>query len=278
MIEFCCPVRKCGEKLNIDGNRMACSAGHSFDRAKQGYWNLTQPQDRKSSRPGDSDEAVAARHRWLSRGYIDPLIEELRKWISQPIDSVAISEQPVLTTLDLGCGEGSLAPKLFGNEASGYCGIDLSKKALRLAARNCPEATWVLANADRALPLADNSIDRVVSLFGRRPAGEMRRVLRPGGDCIIAVPAPEDLIELRELVQLSGNRRSRWEIVVEEMESAGLKLLEHQLWSAQVEMDTDAINDALAMTYRGARHSQQSRIESLTSMSVTLSADLILLR
>jgi 23S rRNA (guanine745-N1)-methyltransferase len=278
MIEFCCPVRKCGEKLSIDGNRMACRAGHSFDRAKQGYWNLTQPQDRKSSRPGDSDEAVAARHRWLSRGYIDPLIEELGKWVSQPAANVATNEQPVLTTVDLGCGEGSLAPKLFGNEASGYCGIDLSKKALRLAARNWPEATWVLANADRTLPLADNSIDRVISLFGRRPAGEIRRVLRPGGICVIAVPAADDLIELRELVQLSGSRRSRWETVVEEMESVGLKLLEHQSWGAQVEMDADSINDALAMTYRGARHSQQSRIESLTSMSVTLSADLILLK
>ena len=33
-----CPV--CGEKLNSSPRGLACSRGHSFDRAKEGYVNL----------------------------------------------------------------------------------------------------------------------------------------------------------------------------------------------------------------------------------------------
>jgi 23S rRNA (guanine745-N1)-methyltransferase len=167
---------------------------------------------------------------------------------------------------------------LFPAEADGYCGIDLSKRAIKLASRRWPEATWVLANADRILPAADASVDRVISLFGRRPAKEIGRVLGPGGTCLIAVPGEDDLIELREQVQETGIRRSRWETVVDEMSAAGLNHVEHRLWQQRVDLEPDAIADALAMTYRAARHSQQIRLESLSAMNVTLSADVILLR
>ena len=43
-------------------------------------------------------------------------------------------------------------------------------------------------------------------------------------------------------------------------------------------LQPDAIADALAMTYRAVRHSEQTRLQSLTEMTVTLSADLVLLR
>jgi len=45
----------------------------------------------------------------------------------------------------------------------------------------------------------------------------------------VAVPGEEDLIELREQVQQTGRRRSRWEIVVEELEAVALKFKQHQL-------------------------------------------------
>jgi len=45
---------------------LRCEAGHHFDQAKESYWNLTQPQDKKSSNPGGNRDAVLARHRWLN--------------------------------------------------------------------------------------------------------------------------------------------------------------------------------------------------------------------
>ncbi|TWU01924.1 methyltransferase domain-containing protein [Neorhodopirellula pilleata] len=270
MFELRCTVRDCQHILQRNESGATCEAGHHFDRAKQGYWNLLQPQDRKSKHPGDCDEAVLARHRWLRRGYADGLIETLRHWTNDG--------EPDQRTLDLGCGEGSFGPALFSNSPQSYCGIDLSKRAIRLAVQNWREATWVLANADRVLPVADASVDRIVSLFGRRPVTEIRRALKPGGDLIVAVPGEEDLIELRERVQQSGHRRSRAEAIVDEMYDVGLECVEQINWAVAVNLQTDAIADAMAMTYRGVRHSQQSRLESIDAMKVTLAADLMLFR
>ena len=275
MFELSCPVRKCNETLRRNERGLTCHAGHHFDRAKAGYWSLLQPQDRKSLHPGDCDEAVLARRRWLERGYAGKLIDELDSLIQT---GRRCNPGLASSVLDLGCGEGSFGPALFPNGAAGFCGMDLSKRAVKLAAKGWPEATWVLANADRPLPVADLSVHCVMSLFGRRPTSEMFRVLVPGGCCIIAVPGEEDLIELRETVQQTGHLRSRWEAVVQELVDAGLEFVEHRLWRQQLELQPDAIADALAMTYRAVRRSQQSRVETLTVMNVTLAADLLLLR
>ncbi len=274
MFPLRCTVRNCFEPLTPSDRGLACSRGHHFDRAKEGYWSLIQPQDRRSLRPGDPDSAVLARHRWLARGHAASLVEVLNPWVQR---SRTLTDG-ACNTLDLGCGEGFFAPLLFAGEAEGYCGIDLSKRALRLASRGWPQATWVHANADRTLPSPSECVDRVLSLFGRRPVEEIRRVLRADGVCIVAVPGEEDLIQLREYVQQAGHRRSRWEMVIEEMAAVGLEFVEHQLWQHSVELDRDAIADALAMTYRAGRRSEQSRLEGVSSMRVTLAADLLYLR
>ena len=268
MFQLQCTVRKCPHLLTLKADGLFCDAGHHFDKPKGGFWNLLQPQDKKSLNPGDSEDAVLARHRWLQRGFAAGLIEALLPWTSDPA---------IERVLDLGCGEGTFGPALFGNSEASYCGVDLSKRAIRLAAKRWTAGTWVLANADRFLPAADNSVDCILSLFGRRPTAEIARVLKPGGRCIVAVPGEEDLIQLREQVQQTGRRRSRWEVVVEELEAAGLQFHQHQLWNTNVELDPEAIADALAMTYRAVRNSQHDRAEKLDTMSVTLAADLILM-
>lgn len=269
MFELRCTVRNCASVLQRTDSGLTCDRGHHFDRAKQGYWNLLQPQDRKSKNPGDCEEAVLARHRWLQRGYANGLIERLKLWIEPSAET---------RSLDLGCGEGTFGPAFFGQFPGSYCGIDLSSKAIKLASRNWPEGTWVLANADRTLPVTDGSVDRVLSLFGRRPVSEIGRVLSRSGECIVAVPGEEDLIELREQVQQSGVRRSRWELICDEMSEVGLECVEHSLWSERIELQPDAIADALAMTYRAVRHSQKSRLESVQATVVTLAADLMRFR
>ncbi|TWU58674.1 23S rRNA (guanine(745)-N(1))-methyltransferase [Rubripirellula tenax] len=280
MFQLRCTVRNCLGILAARDGGLFCEAGHHFDRAKEGYWSLLQPQDRKSKTPGDAESAVLARHRWLERGLGQGLVDAIGPWIeaSRQTDPEQTVTAQSPRTLDLGCGEGTFGAALFAGEADGYCGVDLSKRAIKLAARRWPDATWVLANADRFLPAADASVDRVVSLFGRRPIGEIQRVLKADGICIVAVPGDDDLIELREQVQQAGHRRSRWELIVEEMEASGFRCVDRQRWMQVVELDADAIADAMAMTYRGVRHSQQARLENVTSATVTLSADLLLLR
>jgi len=277
MFPLRCTVRDCQQPLERRERNLVCGDNHHFDQAKQGYWNLLQPQDKKSKNPGDSEDAVLARRRWLQRGYAISLIDTLRPWFAAN-GTYANQEGTNQRTLDLGCGEGSLGPALFSNEADSYCGIDLSKRAIKLAARGWPDTTWVLANADRVLPAADQSVQRVISLFGRRPVSEIHRVLAPGGICVVAVPGEEDLIELREQVQQAGHRRSRWEMIADEMSDAGMEVVEQKNWRSNVKLEPDAIADALAMTYRAVRHSQKSRLDAVQTMNVTLATDLLLLR
>lgn len=271
MFELRCTVRNCCQLLRLDRDGLVCGAGHRFDRAKQGYWPLVQPQDRKSLKAGDTDEAVLARQRWLGRGYATGLLKTLRPMVELDLRNSA--EAP--RTLDLGCGEGTFGPALFKNEAEGYCGVDLSKRAIRLASRSWPDATWVLANADRELPAADATVDRVVSWFGRRPVREIARVLLPQGTCVIAVPHPDDLMELREQAQQQAVRRDRAEMIIEEMEASGMRLSKQVVWTERHQLDASAIRDAMSMTYRAVRHSQQARLQEVETMEVTLAAQLL---
>lgn len=271
MFPLRCSVRRCEHLLERDGPNLRCPAGHHFDQAKQGYWPLLQPQDRKSLRCGDSDESVDARQRWVRRGFMDGMLELLRAWCQRVNESDSVPY-----TLDLGCGEGTFGKHLLSNEATGYCGIDLSKRALKFAAREWASTTWVWANADRTLPAADQSVDRVISLFGRRPVNEIVRVLKPQGLLIVAVPGQDDLKELREVAQQTAVARDRATAIAESFQEQKLRCVARETWQTSVTLDSDAIADAMAMSYRAFRHSQRQRMEELTSIETTLAAELLL--
>ena len=87
-------------------------------------------------------------------------------------------------------------------------GVDLSAAAIDLAARRYPEATWIVANADRSLPYAAGAFDLVLSIDARLNPAEMRRVLKADGRLLVAVPAADDLVELRAAVLGEGSAAS----------------------------------------------------------------------
>ncbi|MFK7736567.1 MAG: methyltransferase domain-containing protein [Pirellulaceae bacterium] len=275
-----CSVRGCTRPLRLVDSCLRCDANHSFDRAKYGYWSLLQPQDRKSVTPGDCDEAVDARRDWLSFGHMAGLIELIRTELLRDVQSVTASDsdaRPVCVA-DLGCGEGAFSQSVFRDQPNHhFIGLELSKRALRYAARSWPQATWVLANADRTLPLRDGSCNVVTSFFGRRPVDEIKRVLHSSGVCIVAVPGENDLIQLREKAQSQGIRRNRIQQIVDQFSAAGLKLRRQQLWEHEVVLNRDAMMTAMRMTYRAARHSQRDRLaaESIDGLPLTLAADLM---
>jgi 23S rRNA (guanine745-N1)-methyltransferase len=185
-----------------------------------------------------------------------------------------IGPPPGARVLDAGCGEGTLTLALAAGRGWDLGGLDLSARAIGRAARSGPDATWIVANADRALPIADASLDLVLSLFARRPAAELRRVVRPGGIVVIAVPGAEDFIELRELAQGDGARRERVPAVRAELVAA-LEPKGEARWTALVRLDRASIEDALAMTYRGARRSETLRIAGTEALETTLATDIL---
>lgn len=262
-----CPVRHCGAPLERRENAFACARGHSFDVARSGYVNLLQPQDRRSKQPGDPREAVEARRRLVDAGHGGPLLKALL----EEIDGIGLL--PGAAVLDVGCGEGFYLGYLARQREIEAHGLDLSVPAVDLAARRYPEVTWIVANADRLLPCAAGSFGLVLSIDARLNPAEMRRVLAPGSRLLVAVPAPDDLVELRAAVLGEGALHDRMD------RAAGLlaedfKLEARRTVRETVRMDPEALRDLLAATYRGARESRRARAESLSAMTVTLGHDL----
>jgi 23S rRNA (guanine745-N1)-methyltransferase len=273
MPRLTCTVRACSLPLVREADLLRCAAGHSFDRAREGHWNLLQPQDRRSAAAGDRLETLLARGRWLARGFADGLTEVVA-------DSAGLDTLPAgAVVLDVGCGDGAVAARLCSGRDVDLCGIDLSTAAARVAARRLPAGTWIVANADRGLPLATASVDLALSVFGRRPVPELARVVRPGGRLVAAVPAEDDLAELREAAQGRTLRRERRAGLLAELADAPFRACGHISWRIRAAHDRDAAIDALTMTYRGLRRSERERLEvrlgTLVRLEVTLAADVL---
>ena len=99
--------------------------------------------------------------------------------------------------LDAGCGDGYYLGTLAGQSQCQAHGIDISIPAIDAAARRYPACEWIVANADRLIPYADASFSVVMSITARMNPIEFRRVIRDDGKLLIALAAPDDLIELR---------------------------------------------------------------------------------
>jgi 23S rRNA (guanine745-N1)-methyltransferase len=266
-----CSVRGCGFTLERRGASYGCASGHLFDVARSGYVNLLQPQDARSRRPGDSAEALAARRRCFERGLEAHVLEAV-------VDEIGALRGPRETrVLDVGCGEGQYLAALAARSDSAAYGLDISTRAIDRAARSIPNATLVVANADRRIPFAGGSFDVVLSVTARRNAAEFRRVLASDGSAVVVVPAADDLVELREAVLGERVVASRVERVVEEL-ATHFSLARHREARLRVLLGPDAIRDALAATYRAARRSERRLAEDLDEAEVTFARDVLTFR
>ena len=236
--------------------------------ARRGYVNLLQPQDRRSPRPGDSAAAVAARRRFLARGFEAELTRAIGGLLTlAPGDAL----------LEVGCGEGHYLGAFverFGCE--GY-GVDLSVPAIEAAAARGAALRLVVANADRALPYADGSFAAVASITARRNPAEFRRVIRADGRLLLVIPGPDDLIELREAVLGRGLLQDRVDDAVAAF-APRFTLERHERLRHVAHLDAAAIHDVMAGSYRAGRASRRDRLVALGPLAVTLSRDALVLR
>ena len=205
--------------------------------------------------PGDTADAVAARRRLHDRGVTGPLLEGITSILAPSSNDVV---------LDAGCGDGfylgSLAEQ-FGFDAHG---VDISIPAIDGAARRFPKCEWIVANADRQIPYADQSFSIIMSITARMNTEEFQRVLRTDGRLLVGIPASEDLIELR------GVGRDRAARTIETFAS-GFSLVEQRRVTTTAELDAAALEDVLLSIYRPMRTEPLQAV-----MKVTFSLDLLL--
>ncbi|MGE0308094.1 MAG: putative RNA methyltransferase [Acidimicrobiia bacterium] len=191
-----CP--HCAQRLDDVAGGVQCPNGHRFDRAREGYVHLL-PAGRIKGRPaGDDEPMVKARRAFFDAGHYRPVMATVAERIGEQLATSAATT--TTHVLDAGCGEGAYLAAVTGRlgNAVGW-GIDVSKPAVRLAAKRYKAHRYAVASSYR-LPFADGVLDAVITVFAPRHFPELFRVLRPGGIVVVASPGPEHLDGLKALL------------------------------------------------------------------------------
>ncbi|MFJ5956299.1 methyltransferase domain-containing protein [Paenarthrobacter sp. NPDC092416] len=186
---LCCPVCQGPLTLKEDPKHaLVCGLGHSFDSAKQGYFNLLTGKGTVFE--ADSADMVTARQGFLDSGHYRALAALIAELAGQALAG------PRSVVIDAGTGTGYYLRSILDRTPARAIGLDISKFALRRAARLNPEAVNIVWDVWRRLPIADNAADVLMVVFAPRNPAEFARVLRPGGTLIIVTPRPGHLAEV----------------------------------------------------------------------------------
>lgn len=207
MSSWKCP--SCSNVLFLNNKTWACTNGHSYDVAKEGYVNLLLVQHKNSKQPGDNKEMVNGRRAFLEQGFYQPLADSISKIFNQHLITLStlstlptIEDQTEVNFFDAGCGEG-----YYMNQVSQLCiktdlkikfsGLDISKFAVQKAAKKYPNNHFSVASTFQ-LPLVSNSQDAVLQIFAPSSEIEIHRVLKPSGIWITVNPAANHLYEFKQ--------------------------------------------------------------------------------
>lgn len=194
---FTCPL--CASPLLCEDKVYRCNRGHAFDISAAGYTHLL-PANRKNSKfPGDDKQMVSARTAFLDGGYYAPLRNALCQLV---VPDAGGFSAPAL--LDSGCGEGYYTQGLSAALSDAglntqITGVDISKFALKKAAKRLPSAEFGVASVYQ-LPLAENSINLLVNVFSPLALDEFSRLIQSGGYFYYVVPSARHLWQMKEVL------------------------------------------------------------------------------
>lgn len=260
-----CP--HCHEPLESAERTLRCANNHSFDQARQGYWNLLLPQQKHSRDPGDNAEMIAARRDFLDRGFYAPLAQQVA---TKAAELTADTETPCL--LDIGCGEGYYTARIAQALSDAHIyGLDISKHAAKAACRRSKEIDWLVASSAQ-IPLADHSCDLAVLIFSRLLPEEILRVLKPTGKLILVWPGTDHLLELRQRIYPQVNSHDSDPSSL--LQENGFITAAIEPVTFELNLDTaDKISALLEMTPHGKRSPREAREKLLAEGSLNVRCD-----
>ncbi len=246
--------------LNENGNAK-CALNHSFDRAKEGYYNLLLSS--VGGVHGDNREMVEARRYFLATGAYRPLAETV----------AALSRKYFFggNILDIGCGEGyytDIIEQMLAADGVplSMSGFDISKDAVKRAARKNKRLSLAVASAYH-MPVADGAIDMALNMFSPLALSETLRVLREGGVFIMAIPGEDHLFELK-----AATYKTPYKNEVADPALEGFSLLESKRLKYTVDLKSgEEVASLFMMTPYAYRTSPEDkkRVLSLNALSVT---------
>lgn len=239
MTDFICPI--CKSNLKDKGDFLSCENNHCFDKAKEGYVHLLPSNKMHSKLPGDTKEMVRSRRDFLEAGYYKPFSDKLNEIVaSYAFDGCSI--------VDAGCGEGYYTQNVLASlESNGFkvhlTGIDISKSAVRLAAKRDKETDYAVASLFD-IPIPNESTNIVMNIFAPIVEGEFCRILEHGGVLIIAVPGEYHLWEMKTLVYDEPYKNE-----IKHTEYDGFEFVERIPVKGEIELDDNSqIRNLFSMT------------------------------
>ncbi|WP_344317750.1 putative RNA methyltransferase [Acrocarpospora pleiomorpha] len=247
----------CQESFSLLPESIVCTRQHVFDISKQGYVNLLTG----STRPGTADTPamVAARDDFLAAGYYDPIAARLA-------DLCGMGQ----IVGDAGAGTGFYLAKAIKGVG---LALDVSKHALKRAARAHPRIGAVVADVWRPLPVKADALDVLLNVFAPRNPGEFARVLKPGGMLVTVTPGADHLSPLVEglgLLRVEEDKEGRLAAAVGEWFALAVQdRLEFDL-----ELDHKAVSEVVGMG-PSAWHERETGLDALPD-PVTVRASVLI--
>ena len=255
-MELICPI--CQLPLVQEGSSLRCGRNHSFDMARQGYVNLLPVQQKRSLHPGDTREQVLSRRAFLESGAYTPIVEAVK-------NAARGHGGPIL---DVGCGEGYYAVRVAEHLGVELTGLDISKEAVRCAAAQYKGHRWLCGTAAH-LPIAEDSVGILMSMFALTMPLEFHRVLKSDGIFIQVLAAQDHLMGLKSIIYP--------EILLKDKDSVpeleGFKLVSSTPVRFEFTAQGEQIGNLLSMTPHFWRISAEGarRLKETTTLTDTAS-------
>ncbi|MCH1783636.1 putative RNA methyltransferase [Psychrobacter glaciei] len=297
------PLQPAADTWRCDGSLNPKQTAHPFDVARQGYVNLLPVQQKKSKTPGDSQQSIEARKRFLAAGHYAPLQRLVCQKMVQLLGQDASISTPTakpdkspVNWLDIGCGEGyyTQAMAQMGSDIiTTLIAADISKPALVELAKVSKAAgqLWYQQHKDKAekttviyplvtsaanLPLRAHSVTGISSIFSPILPEAFAKVLVDEGYLIIAKPDIGHLATMRDAL-FDSVREHDSDKFLQEL-APYFTLIETHRVSTEMTLSATDLADLLTMTpyaYRARSEKRQTLLAAVEQQAFSTEAKFV---
>lgn len=291
------PMQPAADTWRCDGSLNPKHISHPFDVARQGYVNLLPVQQKKSKAPGDSQQSIEARKRFLNAGHYQPLndliCQKLTTLLTVKKASLDQKNKPI-NWLDIGCGEGYYTHAMARTGMDMLIAADISKPAVvelakasktlgnlwyQQAQNNSAKsvAIYPLVTSAAHLPLRAHSVNGISSIFSPILPEAFNEVLTKQGYLIIAKPDVGHLATMREALFDSVREHDSDKFLDELMPY--FQLLETHHISTELNLSAEELADLMTMTpyaYRARSEKRQALLQKVAAKPFKTEAKFVL--
>lgn len=257
--------------LTLGASAAACANAHSFDRARNGYFNLLLAK--QSAEPGDSAAMLQSRRAFLHAGFYNRMSQATNATVVE-----IVAPRSHAQVADIGCGEGFFTARLRRALADAMpeppvCyGVDISRPGVKMATSLDRGIHWAVASLHHS-PFLPHSLDVVLSMFAPIDAADVHRVLRQVGALVTVTPGPDHLDALRATLYKDVQPHPSTPALMEGDTLFDAPAATRVRYSIVVDSAAQIMN-LLAMTpyYWNISRETRARVEALTRIELTVDA------